>query len=50
MKLKKIRSEAPKTTISDTSVLEKSLFGVYSLLFIVMTKLDIQFYSNFNKE
>ena len=43
-------SDTPKTTISDTAVFEKSVFGLYSLFFGVSAKVNIQFYSNFNKE
>ena len=45
-----ISSETPKTTISDAVVFEIVVFCVYSLIFGLRSKVDIQFYSNFNKE
>ena len=45
-----VSSETPKTTISDAVVFEIIVICVYSLIFGLISKVDIQFYSNFNKE
>ena len=45
-----ISSETPKTTISDAVVFEIIVICVYSLIFGLISKVIIQFYSNFSKE
>ena len=46
----KFNSYTAKTHISNTTALEKVVFGMYEVIFGVSAKVDILFYSNFNKE
>ena len=46
----KTKSETQKTRILDAAVFEKSVFCVSDLVFGRRSKVNILFYSNFNKE